>query len=473
MSDPIMWLQKERGLDAELLKSMGVTVKTHDKLGQVIAFPYRRKGENYAAKFRTVDKKFLSTRDVTRGLYNEDALFQDAELPIVITEGEIDCLSVIQSGQLRCVSLPDGWTEQGNKTESLIAVEEQLQNSPFIVVAGDNDKAGESLPKTVASLMAGHDVRYVTWPKDCKDANDVLLKFGESAVAKAINTAKRLDPPGGMITGISDMPPVSSRRVLKTGRYPLDQVVALELGTMSVVTGLPGCGKSTFTTFIGDEIAKHEDIRCGLIGFETHPHQTRDQLARSNTKTAWRKLSKEQKLKLGADLDARWRIVHYTPDESDNHLGWLEDMIKTLAVRDRCKLIIIDPWNELEHLPEPGESITQYINFALKRIRQLARKLEIHIVVVAHPKKINTDKTPRPPVGYDVADSAAFFNKPALGLTVHPGDEKHEVQIINWKVRDTMLYGIGKGKVTVEFAEAWAQYNPTFYDNQQEMEVSQ
>ena len=194
MIDPIMWLQNERGLDVALLQSMGVTTKTHDKLGQVVAFPYRRKGESYAAKFRTVDKKFLSTAGVSRGLYNEDALFQDEDLPIIITEGEIDCLSVIQSGQLRCVSLPDGWTEQGNKTESLLEVEEQLKKSPYIVVAGDNDKAGESLPKTVASIMAGHDVRYVTWPAECKDANDVLLKFNEGVVAEAIKRAVRLDP---------------------------------------------------------------------------------------------------------------------------------------------------------------------------------------------------------------------------------------------------------------------------------------
>jgi twinkle protein len=124
-------------------------------------------------------------------------------------------------------------------------------------------------------------------------------------------------------------------------------------------------------------------------------------------------------------------------------------MIYTLAVRDQCKVIVIDPWNELEHLPEPGESLTSYINFALQQVRQWAEKYEVHICLVAHPKKLETFKgQPKAPMGYDVADSAAFFNKPALGFTVH--QEKTStgtpyVQLITWKVRDAQLYGIGRG----------------------------
>lgn len=456
--DVMQWLREVRKLDADLLAEMGVRESAHDKLGAAAAFPYRKDGKNYAAKFRTVDKKFLSTAGVSRGLYNEDALSRDRELPVVITEGEIDCLSVIQSGFLRAVSLPDGWTEQGNKTEALVAVSEALRASPFVVVAGDNDKAGESLPKSVANLLAGHDVRYVTWPDGCKDANDVLIAHGEGVVAQCINAAKRIDPPGGTISGFSDMPPMSSQRVLKIGSDPFDRVIALEIGELSIWTGLPGNGKSTLATWVADEISMHEKIRVGNIGFETHPFRVRDQLARSHTHKSWRELSDGQREPLIADLDRRWRMVHMDPN-AENHLGWLEAMVRTLVTRDGCKLILIDPWNELEHLPEAGELMTHYINFALKTIRRWARALECHIMIVAHPAKMRTDGAkPRPPTGYDIAESAAFFNKPGLGITVHPGDEENKVQIINWKTRDTMLYGTQKGIIHVEFAPAWGCY---------------
>lgn len=455
--DVMKWLQEVRKLDADLLADMGVAPRVHDSLGPVAAFPYRREGKTYAAKFRTIDKKFLSTKGQSRGLYNADALSRNLDQPVVITEGEVDCLSVIQSGFMRAVSLPDGWTEQGNKRECLVEATEGLLQSPYVIVAGDTDKTGESLPTAVANVLSGHDVRYVEWPEGCKDANDVLMTFGEGAVAECLNKAVRIDPPGGKITGFSDLPPLSQRRILKLGTEPFDKVIALELGEISILTGLPGHGKSTFATWLLDEIAKANNVRIGNVGFETHPHRVRDQLSRSNYRKPWRELPSHQKQELVRGLDERWRLLHYN-GEADNHLGWLEEVIKTLSVRDGCKVIVIDPWNEMEHLPESGESMTQYINFALRFIRRLAKRLEIHVMIVAHPAKIKTDGNPRPPMGYDIADSAAFFNKPGLGLTVHPADEEFRVKIINWKTRDSLLYRTYRCTVEVEFAEAWGCY---------------
>lgn len=455
--DVMEWLKSVRKLDADLLAAMKVQPRDHDKLGQVVAFPYLKDGKPYAAKFRTVDKRFLSSAGVSRGLYNADALSQDQDQPIVLTEGEIDCLSVMQAGFLRAVSLPDGWTEQGNKTEALTEAEDALRKSPYVIVAGDNDKAGESLPRAVANVLAGHDVRYAEWPEGCKDANDVLMLHGEGVLAARLNAAKRIDPPGGVISGFSDLPPSSAQRVLKVGREPFDKVIALELGEVSVVTGLPGHGKSSFMIWLADEISRNERVRVGNIGFETHPLRVRDQLARIALHRGWKSLSDGEREKLLWDLDRRWRIVT-TDDDTENHLGWLETMVKTLAVRDRCKLIIVDPWNELEHLPQPGEKMTDYINFAVKHIRRLAKKLEVHICIVAHPKKFNTEGKPRPPTGYDVADSAAFYNKPGLGLTVYSDNDEFRVQIINWKVRDALLYGAQRGRIEVEFAQEWGLY---------------
>ena len=155
-------------------------------------------------------------------------------------------------------------------------------------------------------------------------------------------------------------------------------------------------------------------------------------------------------------------------------LGWLQDVVYTLAMRDSCKLVIIDPWNELEHLPEKGESLTNYINFALKSIRQWAAALNVHIALVTHPKKINSDSgTPRAPTGYDCADSASFYNKPALGCTVHQArddDGAAYVQLITWKVRETLLYGFHKGGTRLSFDPDRQSYLP--YRKQIESEAA-
>lgn len=461
-TDPLQWLREARKIDAALMAHMGVKEVQHPDLGPAVAFSYRRKGEGYGAKFRTVEKQWRSSRDVKRGLYNEDALAGNANLPIVITEGEIDCLSVMQAGFERSVSLPDGWTAQGNKTDALVDALPGLMNAPYVIVAGDNDEAGESLPRTVANLLEGQDVRFVEWPDGCKDANDVLVGYGEGELAARLNAAKRIDPPGGFITAMSDLPPLSRRRVLKTGQVLADRRLAFELGAMSVGTGTPGAGKSTFTTWVAHHVAEHERVRVGFMSFETHPHRTRDHLSRLITGHPFDRLGDRQRDEALAVMDQRFRIVHRTYDDGTSHsLGWLKRMIHTLAMRDQCKLIIIDPWNELEHLPEPGESLTNYINFGLQQIRQWAEKLEVHICLVAHPKKMDMGREPRPPLGYDIADSAAFSNKPSLGFTVHSAKSStgaEYVQIYTWKVRDSQLYGINKGTSDAAFDQQAMTY---------------
>lgn len=454
--DPIKWLTENRKLDAELLVAMGVKATEHDALGQAVAFPYRRDGKPYAWKFRGIaEKTWRSSHGVTRALFNEDCL-RGGEGPVVITEGEMDALSVIQAGYNRAVSLPDGWTEEGGKRQVLVDAEAQLRAAPYVIVAGDADEVGASLPRTVANILAGQDVRFVTWPDGCKDANDVLVNFGEGELSKRLTEAKRIDPAGGMITSISDLPPMPSRRVLRCGMKPYDYALAFEVGTMSVGTGTPGAGKSTFTTFAAYHVARNEQIRVGIMGFETHPYRTRDHLARLYSQKPWDDLSGKERADFLAFADQHFRIVHRTFDGDDKHnLGWLKSMIYTLAVRDECKMIIIDPWNELEHLPEPGESMTSYINFALQQIRQWAQQFDTHICLIAHPRKMGTEGQMRCPTGYDIADSAAFFNKPALGFSVHKEVDEDAgeswVKVQTWKVRETQLYGIEPGNIRLTF----------------------
>lgn len=463
VNDPIKYLTESRKLDAELLVHMGVKAVNHDNLGPAIVFPYRRDGKPYAGKFRASDRKdWRSSHGITRGLFNEDCL-RDGHGPVVITEGEIDALSVIQCGYTRAVSLPDGWTADGGKRQVLLDAEAAFRAAPYVIVAGDADEVGESLPRTVANILAGHDVRHARWPEGCKDANDVLVNFGEGELSKCLTEAKRIDPPGGFITGMSDLPPMPARRILRVGMKPYDRVLAFEVGTMSVGTGTPGAGKSTFTTFAAYHIAKSEDVRVGFLAFETHPYRIRDQIARLHCRKPWDELSADERGKLLDFADRHFRIVHRTFGDGDqHHLAWLKATVETLAIRDNCKLIIIDPWNELEHLPEPGESMTGYINFALQQIRQWSQQFDTHICVIAHPRKMATDGKPRAPSGYDIADSAAFFNKPALGFSVHKEqntDEGEEwVSVTAWKVRETQLYGFSPGSVDLEFHEYGMTY---------------
>lgn len=451
------WLTNVRGLDAELLARMGVDGFTRGDGTELVRFRYFRSGQVYGGKIRTIDGKdfWFQPKGAPRSLYNVDIL-NDTTLrsqPVIVTEGEIDCISVIQAGFPRTVSVPDGWTEgleggDGAKMKQLMEVESKLRESPCVIIAGDMDQPGTSLARAVRNLLEGHPVRWVRWPHDCKDANDVLRKHEEPEIVRGINAARLMDPDGCLVTGFSDMPPMSERKIMRCDIPVIDSGAVFEVGQLSVMTGVPSSGKSTLAVFMAHHLIRNEGIKVGAALFETHPAELRNHLALLNHGARWSDMGPVDRRKLELKLDGCWRLIFR--DERDGarvNIPWVEKMIHTVAVRDGCKLIIVDPWNEMEHLPEPGESMTNYINFALTRIRQLAERYDCHIMVVAHPSK-HRDMS-QAPTGYSVADSAAFFNKPALGLTVHPRDDA--VELVTWKVKFRQTYGIHPGTRRLDF----------------------
>lgn len=458
------WLEEVRGLDAGLCERMGVRPGSHRDLGQGVVFTYRRNGERYADKFRPLGEKTFRwhPKGVEHVLYNFDALLDDtmSGMPIVITEGEIDALSVIEAGFPRTVSVPDGWSEKageadGSKMKPVLEAEELIRKADVLIIAADADATGQAFTRAISALFEDMTVRAVRWPDDCKDANDVLRKHGLGEVARCLNAAVPIDPPGGQITGFSDLPPLSERRIMRLGFEPFDWQLAFEEGAMSVCTGIPGFGKSTFVRFCAHHLVRNEGIRVGAMELENGPLQMRDHLARLSTGRPWDDLAPDRRASLNADLDRSWRVAHRAPEGSDvaENLEWIRKRIRTLAVRDRCKFIYIDPWNELEHMPEPGENLTNYINWATKSIRQWAERYDTHVCIVAHPKKLPQGSGV--PDGYDVADSAAWANKPSLGFTVHQvtpaAPDTPHVKIKVWKVRNMQRYGFSRGSILVDF----------------------
>ena len=456
------WLEEVRGLSVEHCADLGIREGTHGRLGAGVVMPYRSAGgERYADKFRPIGEKTFRWHptDVRHGLFNLPGIADPGRrhLPVVLTEGEFDAISCIQAGFVRSCSVPDGWSEQadeasGAKMQPILDALDVIKDAPCLIVAADSDPVGEAFARAMAALLSDMVVRVARWPEGCKDANDVLRKHGAGALATCLNDARQVDPPGGVITGFSDLPPLSARRILRPGVEPFDWSLAFEECTMSACTGIPGHGKSTFLRFIAHSLTVNEGIRVGAMEFEGNPAKMRDHLSRLHTMLPWANLSKIQRDRLVEDLDRSWRIAHRAPagDVSEN-LEWLRQRIHALAVRDRCKFIYVDPWNELEHMPEPGESMTSYINFATKLIRQWAERYDTHVCVVAHPKKMTRGTMPD---GYDMADSAAWANKPALGFTVHQdkdGEGMDVVKVDTWKVRDVEAYGFSRKTLEVEF----------------------
>ena len=89
--------------------------------------------------------------------------------------------------------------------------------------------------------------------------------------------------------------------------------------------------------------------------------------------------------------------------------------------RRGIRILVIDPFNKLEHRIPPGQTETQYISSFLDRLSGFALRYHCLVILVAHPRKMPRDPAtgllPVPTL-QDINGSAAFVNKCDFGLVV-------------------------------------------------------
>jgi twinkle protein len=123
-----------------------------------------------------------------------------------------------------------------------------------------------------------------------------------------------------------------------------------------------------------------------------------------------------------SELAAANRFVadHYVfliPDEEElADLDWVLEVVATAVKRHECKVVVIDPWNEIDHSRPDGMSLTEYTGYAIKQFKRAAKALDCHVMLVAHPAKMDGGKAPSM---YSISDSAHWANKPDAGISIY------------------------------------------------------
>lgn len=186
----------KRGIFAETCKRHDYTVGEVDgRKVQIATYGDPQTGEPVAQKVRTADKDFFVLGDLKKaGLYGQH-LWRSGGKKIVITEGEIDCLSVSQAQALKwpVVSVPTG---AAGAAKSLAAQMEWLNGYAEIILWFDNDEPGRKAVEDCVKIFPAGKVKVVVTPDGLKDANDVLREKGAAAVVQCVWDAKTYRPDG-------------------------------------------------------------------------------------------------------------------------------------------------------------------------------------------------------------------------------------------------------------------------------------
>ena len=107
--------------------------------------------------------------------------------------------------------------------------------------------------------------------------------------------------------------------------------------------------------------------------------------------------------------------------EEDFTIDSILDKAKFLVRRKGIKVLVIDPYNRVEHNIAKGQTETQAVSKFLDRLTNFAQRNDVLVILMAHPAKMpkNKDGVEEIPTLYDISGSANFFNKADFGLVVH------------------------------------------------------
>ena len=425
-----------RGLDVEpLVVKFGIESSERHS-GNWISIPYVQNGKVVNHKYRRITKSdngqnFDQDTGGVQCFWNEDIL-RDRSLanqPLVITEGEVDCWSAIQSGWLRSVSVPNGAPAKSiddgdsKKYNFLKDAELLLRDCREIILAVDSDGAGTNLLNDLAIRLGKYRCKWVKYPKGCKDLNDALVKWGAKGVTETLKRAEWMRVDG--VFKMSDLPPVPDFTAYDIGIPGMEDHYRVRMCDFSVITGIPSHGKSAFVNDLCCRLAQKYGWVVAFGSFEQLP-----QIDHRRNLRRWFCRGPVAKLQQSEIEEAdKWIDKHFVflvPSEDDEaDLTWALERMAVAIVQYGAKVAVIDPWNELDHLRPPEMSLTEYVGYAIKQFKKFARKYQIHLIVVAHPAKMRRNEDGQYPVPslYDISDSSHWFNKPDIGIVIHRKNE--------------------------------------------------
>lgn len=416
-----------------------------------IQFPYLKNRKVVNIKYRDGFKNFRQAKDAEKCLYRFDAINASKSDTMVITEGEIDALSFHEAGFNAVCSIPDGAPAANansyhNKFDFLRPAEEAIKRHAKVILATDADVPGQKAEIELARRIGAEKCYRVHYPTGCKDANEVLVKHGKTGVSDLIKNAspypiKGVFSPLDLKAEVLNLYEKGPNRGVSTGWRNVDEFYTVKTGEMTVVTGIPGAGKSNVVDAIMVNLMQSHDWAFAVFSPENWPVERhlqtllekvmRQPFARPGQYAYKREspLMRMSRDQVEDGLDLINKYFHFiVPADEIASVDVILAKAKLAVCRHGIKGLVIDPWNEIEHdfgnLRED-----QYISMQLTKIRRFARLNGVHVWVIAHPKNLRKDENGayQPPSMYEISGGAHWRNKADNGICVHRPDFKSSV----------------------------------------------
>ena len=386
----------DRNLSENTCKKYGVSVKT-DSMGSITNhyYPYHDKqGSKIATKTRYTKSKEFSVQGNTHqaGLFGEH-LFSKNKF-IIITEGEIDCLSAYQmfyTGKYETpvVSIKHGVASAVKDIKNSLEWLEQFQN---IIINFDNDEQGKDSALKVAELFSPGKCKIMHLPQEFKDASDCLVKNKIQIYTQAFWNAKRFAP-DGIINANTLFDDIIKPSVQSFVQYPFEglnkMTYGLRASELVTFTSGSGLGKTQVIRELVHHLLKQTKDNLGLLMLEENPVVTSKGImsieANQRLHLPDVHISKEEWQKHFDATTGSGRVFlfdHFGSNTIDNIISRVRYLAKGLD----CKYIIIDHVSIIVSDQSHGDE-RKALDEIMTRLRTLVQETGIAMIVVSHLRR--------------------------------------------------------------------------------------
>ena len=427
-----------------------------------IIIPYYKNGILANVKYRKNlgdgKKTFRQEKDTEKTLFGMDQVPEEQK-QLIWVEGEMDVLALAEQG-IYAVSVPCGGNVAIPTTENAKPLDFMENCFDFIerfnehIIAVDNDKTGDQLKESLLKRLGKEKCKIVNW-KQYKDANEALM--GGENLQEFLDKADYLYPDGiinyyDCFDDIYKFNYEKDTDFYKSGWDSVDKLIKLRTGRLMVITGYPGRGKSTFSDNLLMNLAKRYDMKHLIASFENTQALHYNRFAEFYRQQPYWKLAEENLLLDSEtfsfisehfyrfDVDKIWNI--------DAIIERTEMAVKKYGI----KTLTIDPYNRLNNDFKDRED--RYVGSILSKLCALARRLDILVIFVAHPKKPDSEDAP---TMYSISGSGDWYNMCDYGIIVHRSKEGVAEKLSNFpdvyiaKVKDFSIGDPNGGKITLRY----------------------
>jgi twinkle protein len=441
----------KRGLSRDTLERFMIFTKEEimpqtSKRENCICFPYMRDGELINVKFRDAHKNFRMVKDAELIFYNLQTIGDKKY--VIITEGEIDCMSVYEAGygqdavanddgevindefsKWAIISVPNGASKGNQKMEYLDNCSDWLIGVHEFVIATDGDDAGMVLKDELIRRLGVERCRVISYPLEevvydekigrkrrCKDFNEVLTTLGKDVITNCINNSEFIPVDG--IYYLDDIFPTMLENFKKgillapTTRFAcVDEYFRWKKGEINLFTGYGNHGKTTFAIQLMLIKSIYDGWKWAIFSPENYPaNDFYDDIVEMYA-GKWLNQMTEKEY-----IDACWFIdkhIFYVYPEDEHDINSINEKFRHLVLKKGVDGVMIDPWNQLDHIQRAYQREDQYLSEQLKNVKRFALLNNVCYNIVAHPVKPQREQDKSLPVVdmYDIHGGSMWGNK--------------------------------------------------------------